>query len=50
VLSRHTLNWKRGLALCEAAGAVVSSVEIALFELIGTADDDAFRAISRLIR
>ena len=50
VLSRHTLNWKRGLALCEAAGAVVSTVEIARFELIGTADDDAFRAISRLIR
>ena len=50
VLSRHTLNWKRGLALCEAAGAVISSVEIILFEIMRTADDDMFKAISRLIR
>ena len=50
VLSRTKQNWKRGLALCEAAGAVISSVEIALFEIMGTADDDAFKAISRLIR
>ena len=50
VLSRHTLNWQRGLALCEAAGAVISTVEIGLFELLKTADADGFRAISRLIR
>jgi nicotinamidase-related amidase len=50
VLSRRTLDWERGLALCEAVGAVVSTIEIALFQLLGTADADSFKAISRLIR
>lgn len=50
VMSRHTINYNRGLALCEAAGAVVSTVEIALFQILGSADADGFKAISRLIR
>jgi nicotinamidase-related amidase len=50
VLSRRTLDWKRGLALCEAAGAVVSTVEIALFQLLKSADADGFKAVSRMIR
>ena len=50
VLSRRTLDWKRGLALCEAAGATVSTIEIALFQLLGSADADHFKAVSRLIR
>ena len=49
-LSRHTHNWRRGLALCERAGASVSTTEIALFQLLRTSDHDAFKAISRLIR
>jgi nicotinamidase-related amidase len=50
VISRRTLDWKRGLELCQAAGADLSTVEIALFRLLGTADADHFKAISRLIR
>ena len=50
VLSRRSLDYKRGLALCEAQGAVISTVEIALFGLLGSADADGFKAISRLIR
>lgn len=50
VMSRRTLNWKRGLALCEAAGATISTVEIALFGILGSADADGFKAISRIIR
>lgn len=50
VISRRKLNWERGLALCEAAGAVISTVETALFQLLGSADADGFKAISRLIR
>lgn len=50
VISRHTLNWRRGLALCEEAGAQVSTVEAVLFEILGSADADGFKAISRLIR
>jgi len=50
VMSRHKANWTRGLALCEKVGAVISTVEIGLFELLETADADGFKAISRLIR
>lgn len=50
VLSRHKTNWRHGLARCEAAGAVVSTVEIGLFQILATADADGFKAISRLIR
>jgi len=50
VISRHKTNWKRGLALCEAAGAVISTVETGLFQLLKSADTDGFKAISRLIR
>lgn len=50
VLSRHRMNWERGLALCEAEGAVISTVETALFQILGSADADGFKAISRMIR
>lgn len=50
VLSRTSLNYKRGLALCKDAGAIISSVEIALFQVLGGADADGFKAISRMIR
>jgi hypothetical protein len=32
------------------AGAVVTSTETALFQLLGQADTDEFRALARLIR
>lgn len=49
-LSRRKESWRSGLALCAAAGAVVSNTETALFQLLGQAGGDTFKAISRLIR
>ena len=50
VLSRKELNVQTGLSLCERAGAVITSVEAVLFELVGSAADPSFKEISRLIR
>lgn len=49
-LSRQKGSWRSGLALCEAAGAVVSNTETALFQLLGQAGGDTFKVISKLIR
>lgn len=50
VLSRRKGSWRRGLALCERAGAVISETEIALFQLLRTAGHERFRAVSRLVK
>lgn len=47
--SRHELDYARGLERLEDAGAVVSTVEAALFELLGTARAPEFKAVQRLI-
>jgi nicotinamidase-related amidase len=47
--SRHTLDYERGLERLERAGAVVSTVESVLFELLGSADAPEFKAVQRLI-
>lgn len=49
-LSRRKDNWLLGLSLCRQAGAVVTSTETALFQLLGKAGGDEFKAISRLIK
>jgi nicotinamidase-related amidase len=49
-LSRRKESWRSGLALCAAAGAVVTNTETALFQLLGQAGGDTFKAISKLIR
>lgn len=49
-LSRTPANKATGLELARGAGAVVSSVETALFALLGKAGGAAFKEISRLIR
>ena len=49
-LSRSLDDHGCGLALSEAAGAVVSSVETVLFQLLGKAGGDAFKTISALVR
>ena len=50
VSSRTLENKNVGLALMEKAGAVISSVESILFELLKQAGGDKFRAISRLVK
>ncbi|HEY7958144.1 MAG TPA: isochorismatase family protein [Polyangia bacterium] len=50
VVSRQKHNWKVGLGLMERAGAVITSTETVLFDLIGRASGEEFRALSRLIK
>ncbi len=47
--SRHELDYERGLERMERAGAVVTSVEAALFELLERAGTPEFKAVQRLI-
>jgi nicotinamidase-related amidase len=47
--SRHELDYERGLERMERAGAVVSTVESALFELLGSASAPEFKTVQRLI-
>jgi nicotinamidase-related amidase len=50
VASRTLDNYETGLRLARAAGGLVTSTEVVLFDLLGRAGTDAFRAISRLVR
>ncbi len=50
VTSRTTDNKHVGLHKMEASGAIVTSVETALFELVGTAGSDEFKTVQRLIK
>jgi len=50
VSSRTPRNRELGLRKMESAGAVVTSAEMALFEMMETAGTDEFKAISRLVR
>ncbi|MBS3734569.1 MAG: hydrolase [Phycisphaerae bacterium] len=50
VSSRTAENRQIGLDRARAAGATITSVECALFELLRTAEHPAFRQIARLIR
>jgi nicotinamidase-related amidase len=47
--SRHELDYERGLERMERAGAVVTSVEAALFELLERAGTPEFKAVQKLI-
>lgn len=48
--SRSDANARLGLARMERAGAVVSSVEMAVFEMLERADDEAFKALLPLLK
>lgn len=50
VISRTRANWETGLRIMEQAGAVVSSTETVIFQLLGRAGTDAFKAMSKLLR
>ncbi|MEK6710434.1 MAG: hydrolase [Nitrospinota bacterium] len=48
--SRSKLNWRTGLAALERAGAVPTTAEQALFDLLRVAGTEDFKALSQLIR
>ncbi len=48
--SRTQANWAAGLERARQAGAVITTTEMALFELLGTAEHAQFRAVQRLVR
>ena len=50
IVSRTEENRQVGLNLCERAGAVVTSTETVLFDLLGTAGTPEFKELSPLIR
>jgi nicotinamidase-related amidase len=50
VISRAPANTHHGLRLIERTGALVTVTETVLFDLLGKAGTDEFRALSRLIR
>jgi len=50
VASRSAENRALGLERMERAGAIPSSVETALFELLGRAGSDEFKAVQQLVR
>jgi len=47
--SRHQLDYERGLERLERAGAVVTTVESALFELLERAGTPEFKEVQKLI-
>lgn len=47
--SRHEVDYERGLERMERAGAVISTVEAALFELLERAGTPEFKAVQKLI-
>jgi nicotinamidase-related amidase len=50
VSSRTEQNREVGLHKMESAGAIVTSVETALFELVGAAGSDEFKQVQRLVK
>ena len=50
VTSRSAANREVGLHKMERSGAIVTSVETALFELVGAAGSDEFKQVQRLIK
>src|SRR5580700_4809421 len=50
VSSRAELNWKVGLQRMRAAGAVISSTEMIIYELMGSSGSPAFRELLPYLR
>jgi nicotinamidase-related amidase len=48
--SRHRLDYERGLERLDRAGAVVSTVETVLFELLGRAGTPEFKQVQALVK
>lgn len=49
-VSRARANWDAGLALLRAEGAVITTTETVIFQLLGQADTDDFRALAPLLK
>lgn len=49
-MSRKKENWQVGIKGAAAAGAVITSTEAALFQLLQVAGTDGFRKLSKLVR
>ena len=50
VMSRHEKNWLTGLDIMGAAGAVITSTEAVVFQLLKIAGTDEFKKLSKLVR
>ncbi len=50
VMSRKKGNWLIGVEMAAAAGAVVTSTEAALFQLLRVAGTESFKKLSKLVR
>lgn len=50
VCSRTKQNWRRGLELMRDAGGVITCTETALFQLLGVAGTEEFKAVSKMIK
>ncbi len=50
VMSRRKENWQVGVDMAAAAGAVITSTEAVLFQLLRVAGTDAFKKLSKLVR
>lgn len=50
VMSRRKDNWQTGLNTALAAGAVITSTEAALFQLLKIAGTEEFKKLSKLVR
>jgi len=48
--SRTKANWRTGLALTREVGALVTSTEAVVFDLLGQAGTDEFKALSKMIK
>jgi nicotinamidase-related amidase len=50
ICSRTKANWRVAVGLLERAGAIPTSTEVCVFELLGCAGTEDFKALSRAIR
>jgi nicotinamidase-related amidase len=50
VRSRRDLDWEKGLAMMEKAGANVGTTEMFLFQLLERAGTDEFKQIAKLVK
>jgi nicotinamidase-related amidase len=50
VCSRAEANWRIGLDLAARAGAIPTSTEVCVFDLLGRAGSEEFKALSKAIR